>query len=52
MLLMDYAFTTVEDFPDHDKHDTWNLLHTYIDAHIQSLMYKYPGYVVQAITRL
>ena len=51
MLIIKYPSITGEDFPDDAKLAIWNLLHAYIDAHIQSLIYKYPGYGVQAIIR-
>ena len=34
------------------KDSSWNLLHTYIDVHIQRLLGEYPVGGVQAITRL
>ena len=38
MLLMDYPFKREEETPGYSKNTTWNLLHTYIDAHIQILI--------------
>ena len=46
---MDYPYTKGEDFTDYTKNDTWNLLHAYIDAHTQRLIYEYPGYGSQAM---
>ena len=42
MLLMDYPSTRGEALPDYTKNTIWNLLHAYIDAHSQILIYKYP----------
>ena len=52
MLLTDYLYIRGEDFPDHDKKATRNLLQAYIDAHSQRLIYEYPVWGVQAIKRL
>ena len=52
MLLMDYTSIRGEDFSDHDKKSTCNLVNTYIDVHSQRLIGEYPGDGVQAITRL
>ena len=51
VLLMDYPSIRGEDFTSYSKNATWNLLHSYIDVHCQRLIYEYPGYVVQSITR-
>ena len=50
MLLMDYPSIRGEYFTEYSKQATWNLLHTYIDAHRQRLVYDYPGDGLQAIT--
>ena len=52
MLLMDYLSINGEDLQDHAKKTTWNLLHTYIDAHSQRLIEEYPGDGLQSISRL
>ena len=39
MLLMEYPYIRWEHFPDYAKNSTWNLLHAYIDAHNQILIY-------------
>ena len=52
MLLMDYPYIREEELSDYAKKGTWNLLHAYIDVHIQILIYEYPGYGVQAISIL
>ena len=52
MLLMDYPSLRGENFPNYNKQSNLNLLHVYIDARIQRLIYEYPGYGLQAITRL
>ena len=49
---MEYPSIRVEELPDYAKNATCNLLQTYIDAHIQRLIEKCPGYGVQAISRL
>ena len=51
MLLMDYPSTIGEELTDHDKKDTWNLLHEYIYTRSQILIDKCPGDVVPAISR-
>ena len=51
MLLMDYLYIRGEDLPYYVKHDTWNLLNTYIDAHIQKLIDEYTGARLQIINR-
>ena len=51
MLIMEYPSIRGEDFTDYDKISIGDLLHAYIDAQIQRLIYEYPGYVVQSITR-
>ena len=43
MLLMDYPSIRGEYFPDYAKKATWNLLHAYIDAYSQILIYEYTG---------
>ena len=50
MFLMEYSSIRGEDFTDSAKDSTWNLLHEYIDAHIQRLKYEYTGDGVQFIT--
>ena len=50
MLLIKYPSIRGEAFTDYAKKDTWNLLHTYINAHSQISIDEYPGYGVQAIT--
>ena len=52
MFLIDYQSIRREDLPDYSKKATWNLLHTYIDAHSQRSIDEYLGYGVQAISRL
>ena len=47
---MDYPSIRGDDLKSYAKRSTWNLLHAYIDAHSQRLLYEYPGGVVQAIT--
>ena len=47
---MEYPSIRGEYLPDYAKNVTWNLLHAYIDVHIQRLIYEYSGYGVQAIT--
>ena len=49
MFIMEYTSIRGEDLPDYSEKPTWNLLHTYIDAHSQLLIDKYPGYGAQAI---
>ena len=49
MLLMDYSSIIGEEILDYDKKATWNLLHAYIDAHIQILIDKCTGYGVNTI---
>ena len=39
MLLMDYPSIRGEDLPNYDKNATRNLLHAYIDAHGQRLIW-------------
>ena len=50
MFLMDYPSIRGEDLPDYSKKDTWNLLHTYIDAYSQRLIDGCTVDVVQAIS--
>ena len=50
MFLMNYPYIKGGDLPDCTKNSTWNLLHAYIDAHIQILIDEYPGYEVQSIS--
>ena len=50
MLLMEYLTIRWEDLPDYSNKATWNLLHEYIDANCQRLIYKCLGYGVQAIS--
>ena len=38
MLIMEFLSIRREDLPDYSKNTTWNLLHTYIDAHSQILI--------------
>ena len=52
MLLMDYSPIRMEEILDYAKNDTWNLLHAYIDTHSPKLIDEWPGYGVQAISRL
>ena len=52
MLFMDYPFIRGEYLPNYAKNFTWNLLHAYIDAHGQILIYEYPRDGLQAITKL
>ena len=52
MFLIDYPSIRGEDLPDYSKKATWNLLHTYIDAHSQRLIDEYTGDGVHAISRL
>ena len=52
MLLVDYTSIIAEDFPDYNKQFTWNLLHAYIDAHIQNIIDYYSGGGSKSITRL
>ena len=52
MLLMEHPSIRGEDLPDYAKKSTYNILHAYIYAHIQRLIYGYPGYAVQAISML
>ena len=40
MLLMDYPYIRGEDLPYYFKKVTWNILHAYIDAHIQVSIYE------------
>ena len=42
---MYYPYIREEYLPDYDKKATWNILHAYIYAHSQILIYEYPGYV-------
>ena len=49
---MEYPYIEGEGMPDYRKQATWNLLHEYIYAHRQILIYEYPGDVAEAITRL
>ena len=42
MFLMDCPSIRREYFPDSAKKATWNLLHVYIDARSQILIYQYP----------
>ena len=43
MLLMEYPSVEGEVMPYYDKKANWDLFHAYIDAHIQRLIYEYPG---------
>ena len=52
MLLMDYPSIRVGCLPGCAKKATWNLLHEYIDAHSQRLIYYYPVNGLQAISIL
>ena len=52
MFVMEYPYIEGEGMPDYRKQATWNLLHEYIYAHRQILIYEYPGDVAEAITRL
>ena len=52
MLIMDHQQIRGEELPSHAYNSTCNLLHAYIYAHIQRLIDEYPGYGVQATTRL
>ena len=49
---MCYPYIRGGDLTDYDKKAPWDFLHAYIDAHIQILIYDYPGDGVQAISRL
>ena len=49
---MEYPSIIREYFPDYAKQDTWNLFHSYVDSHSQSLIDEYPGYGLHAITIL
>ena len=51
MLLMDHTSIREEDLPYYDKKSTWNLLHAYIDANSQRLIYQYPGDGVKYTSR-
>ena len=46
---MDYPSIRVENITDYAKNVTWNILHAYIDAHSQRLIYACLGDKVQAI---
>ena len=52
MLLVDYPSIGGRYFPGYAKNSTRDLLNAYIYAHSQILIDEYPGYRVQAITRL
>ena len=52
MLLTYYSYIIGNGFSYYDKQVTWNLLHSFIDVHIQRLIDEYSGYVVQSITIL
>ena len=52
MFLIDYISIRGEDSPDYSKNSTWNILHTYIDAHSQILIDEYPGDGVYDFLRL
>ena len=52
MLIMDYPYIRGEDLPDYWQKSTWNLLHAYIYARNQRLIYEYPGDGIQTILRL
>ena len=41
-----------EGIPYYAEQYTWNIVHAYIDAHSQRLIYAYPGYGIEAVTRL
>ena len=48
-MLLDYPYIRGEFFPYYAKQAPWNMLHAYIYAHIQRLIYDCPGDEVQAI---
>ena len=50
MLLMYHQSIRGEEIPYDAKISTWNLLHAYIDAHSQRLLYECPVDGVQAIS--
>ena len=52
MLLIDYPSKRGNELPDYSKNSTWDLLHTYIDAHSQILIDECQGYGVHAISIL
>ena len=52
MMHMKYSPIKGEDLPDYANNYTWNILRSYIDAHSQRLIDKYPGGGLHAITRL
>ena len=52
MLLMEFPSTRGEDLPDYSKNPTWNLLNTYIDAHLQILIEECRRDGVNDISRL
>ena len=52
MLLMDYTSIRGKEILDYAKKATWKSLHEYIDAYCKILISEYPGYEVQAISRL
>ena len=45
---MDHPPIRGEELPYFAKKNTWNPLHTYIDAHSQRIIDEYTGYGVQA----
>ena len=49
-MLIIYPSIRGEDFPDYDNKSTWNLLHTYINSHSQTIIDEYPRNGLQAIT--
>ena len=51
MLLMEYPPTRGKEILDYSKTSAWNILHAYIDAHIQRLIYECPGDGIQYISR-
>ena len=52
MMIMDYSSISGEYLLDYAKKSTWNLFHAYMNAHRKMLIYEYPRYGSQAITRL
>ena len=52
MNIMYYPSIREEDLLDYSNKTTWRILHSYINAHIQRLLYEYPDNVVHYITIL
>ena len=49
---MEYPSIRGEETPDYAKKAIWSLLHAYIDANNQILIYEYTGYGAQDISIL